>query len=125
MKPMYYELGFTVEQETIECYEWQYDSSVKASGTDKFDVENESSKSRTFSIGETCWVKDSSEESLSVKELQNTHTTRKQTHFETIFGNICFSKQSCDLITIYSFSRNPSSSIGYMIGSLKVSILYN
>lgn len=56
---------------------WLYESSVRASGTDKFDIENKSSKSRTFTIGKTGWVKDSREESLSVKELQNKHTTRK------------------------------------------------
>lgn len=53
---------------------WLYESSVRASGTDEFDIENEGSKSRAFTIGKACWVKDSREESLSVKELRNKHT---------------------------------------------------
>lgn len=58
---------------------WLYESSVRASGTtDKFDIENKSSKSRTFTIGKTGWVKDSREESLSVKELQNKHTQQEK-----------------------------------------------
>jgi len=58
------------------------------SGADKFDVKNESSKRRTFSIGKTCWVKDGREESLSIyqRTAKHTyiHTTRKK---QRIFKN--------------------------------------
>jgi len=81
----------------------QYDSLVKASGADKFDVKNESSKSRTFSIGETCWVKYSREESLSVKELKTQQETNKG-----------FLNQS---LVLYVSANN----LNNMTGSLKLS----
>lgn len=39
-----------MSQEIGKYYKWQCDSSVNASGTDKLDLDNEGSKSRTFSI---------------------------------------------------------------------------
>lgn len=48
---------------------WLCELLVRVFGIDEFDIENEGFKSRVFIIGEMCWVKDSCEEFLFVKEL--------------------------------------------------------